>query len=112
MVQSCSGLHDWGVTELAFLLAVSCYQAKQGTLEVSFSPPFRLCQRRQRILLEWLKMSMGTEEQASVQQVKGELDQVQTEVLSILLHGSMLNLPISRMADSERSEQKTNLLSL
>ncbi|XP_077163958.1 protein SFI1 homolog isoform X2 [Paroedura picta] len=38
------------------------------------------CQRRQRILLKWLKMSTGTEEQASVQQVKGELDQLKVQI--------------------------------
>lgn len=38
--------------------------------------PFRLCQRRGRILHTWLQMSVGSEEQADVQRAQEELDQV------------------------------------
>ncbi|XP_048370919.1 protein SFI1 homolog isoform X3 [Sphaerodactylus townsendi] len=41
------------------------------------------CQSRQRILLKWLKMSTGTEEQAAVQQVKDELDKLKVQINSL-----------------------------
>ncbi|XP_060106331.1 protein SFI1 homolog [Heteronotia binoei] len=54
---------------------MECYHRNQQEL--------KSCQRRQRILLKWLKMSTGTEEQAFVQQVKGELDQLKVQIQSL-----------------------------
>lgn len=48
---------------------------EQGDLLAFYS---RSCQRRQRILLKWLEMRPGDEEQVAVRQVQEELDQVQT----------------------------------
>ncbi|XP_061458707.1 protein SFI1 homolog isoform X2 [Rhineura floridana] len=42
------------------------------------------CQRQQRILRKWLEMRTGDEEQADVQQVQGELDQLTAEINSLL----------------------------
>ncbi|XP_054851829.1 protein SFI1 homolog [Eublepharis macularius] len=41
------------------------------------------CQRQQRILLKWLKMSTGTEEHAGMRQVQEELDQLKVQIESL-----------------------------